>query len=286
MSELTLANLLKLSSARLIESDSALDSALLDVQVMLAHVLQVNRSYFYTWPEKIITPEQLEQFETLFARRLTGEPIAYIIGEKEFWSLPFKVSPATLIPRADTEVLVEAVLNQITQTTATGIDLGTGTGAIALSLAHEMPNWSLLGIDYSHDAVLLAKENQQALSINNAQFIQSSWLDNVDESWVGECDFIVSNPPYIDKDDPHLVQGDVRFEPASALIADNNGLQDYIDIMSSAKPFLKSGAYLLFEHGFEQAQSITSLFESHGYSNISTVKDFSSNDRVTFAQLV
>jgi len=282
VNELTLADVLKSSSAKLIESDSAL----LDVQIMLAYVLEVNRSYFYTWPEKLITSKQLEQFEQLLTRRLAGEPIAYIIGQQEFWSLPFKVSPATLIPRADTEVLVETVLNHITQTNAKGIDLGTGTGAIALSLASEMPNWLLLGIDYSDDAVLLAKENQQHLSIDNAQFIQSSWLENVDESWLGQCDFIVSNPPYIDKNDPHLVQGDVRFEPASALIADNNGLQDYIDIMSSAKPFLKSGAYLLFEHGFEQALAVTSLFEAHGYSNISTVKDFSDNDRVTFAQFV
>lgn len=282
MNELTLASVLKSSSAKLLDSDSAL----LDVQILLAYVLDVNRSYFYTWPEKVITPQQLETFELLFSRRLAGEPIAYIIGQQEFWSLTFKVSPATLIPRADTEVLVETVLNHITQSHAKGIDLGTGTGAIALSLANEMPKWSLLGIDYNDDAVLLSKENQQSLSINNVEFIQSSWLDNADDTWLGQCDFIVSNPPYIDKNDPHLAQGDVRFEPASALIADNNGLQDYIDIMSSAKPFLKSGAYLLFEHGFEQASAVSSLFESHGYSNISTVKDFSGNDRVTFAQLV
>jgi len=282
VNELTLASVLKSSSAKLLDSDSAL----LDVQILLAYVLDVNRSYFYTWPEKVITPQQLETFELLFSRRLAGEPIAYIIGQQEFWSLTFKVSPATLIPRADTEVLVETVLNHITQSHAKGIDLGTGTGAIALSLANEMPKWSLLGIDYNDDAVLLAKENQQSLCINNVEFIQSSWLDNADDTWLSQCDFIVSNPPYIDKNDPHLAQGDVRFEPASALIADNNGLQDYIDIMSSAKPFLKSGAYLLFEHGFEQASAVSLLFESHGYSNISTVKDFSGNDRVTFAQLV
>lgn len=280
MSKLTLASVLKSSSEQLLQSDSAL----LDVQIMLADVLAVNRSYFYTWPEKVIEPEQLHQFERLLTRRINGEPIAYIIGYQEFWSLNFKVSPATLIPRADTETLVEAVLDNITQTNAKGIDLGTGTGAIALSLAHEMKQWSLLGIDYNHDAVSLAKENQQSLSINNTQFIQSSWLENVDESWIGQCDFIVSNPPYIDKNDPHLSLGDVRFEPASALIADNNGLQDYIDIMSSAKPFLKSNAYLLFEHGFEQAKAVAALFESHGYFNIITLQDISGNDRVTFAQ--
>lgn len=280
MSELTLANLLKSSSAKLPSSDSAL----LDVQILLAFVLDVNRSYFYTWPEKVITPEQHQQFEKLLLKRINGEPIAYIVGYQEFWSLNFKVSPATLIPRADTETLVEAVLENITIDDAKGIDLGTGTGAIALSLAAEMPKWSLLGIDYSDDAVSLAKENQQSLSINNARFIQSSWLTNVDDSWLGQCDFIVSNPPYIDKNDPHLSQGDVRFEPASALIADNNGLQDYIDIISSAKSFLKPNAYLLFEHGFEQTHAVSELLEGHGYFNIKTIKDLSGNDRVTFAQ--
>lgn len=286
MTTLTLADVLKTSSARLKLSDGSNDSTLLDVQILLAHVLKVNRSYFYTWPEKVIDSAQLSQFEALIARRINGEPIAYIIGEQEFWSLPFKVSPATLIPRADTEILVEAVLEHINTPHAKGIDLGTGTGAIALSLAHEMPQWSLLGIDYSHDAVALAEENKQALAIKNSQFIQSSWLDNVDASWLGQCDFIVSNPPYIDENDPHLLQGDVRFEPASALIADNNGLQDYIDIMITAKPFLKAEGYLLFEHGFEQGPAVTSLFLSHGYSHISTVVDLAGNDRVTFAQFL
>jgi len=281
VASLTLARVLKDSSAQLVESDSAL----LDVQILLAHVLEVNRSYFYTWPEKIIDDAQLSKFESLLARRLAGEPIAYIIGEQEFWSLPFKVSPATLIPRGDTEILVEAVLNTISEPHAKGIDLGTGTGAIALSLAHEMPLWTLLGIDFNHEAVNLASENKKALSINNANFIQSSWLTNVDKSWLGQCDFIVSNPPYIDKNDPHLVMGDVRFEPASALVADNNGLQDYIDILSSAKPFLKPGGYVLFEHGFEQAQAVTSLFESYGYSKVTSIKDLADNDRVTLAQL-
>lgn len=204
MTALTLADVLKNSSARLSASDSTNESARLDVQILLAHVLKVNRTYFYTWPDKVIDSAQLSSFESLMVRRIAGEPIAYIIGEQEFWSLPFKVSPATLIPRGDTEILVEAVLNNINEPHAKGIDLGTGTGAIALSLAHEIPQWSLLGIDYSADAVALAQENKHALAIDNTQFMQSSWLESVDSSWLGQCDFIVSNPPYIDKNDPHL----------------------------------------------------------------------------------
>lgn len=262
------------------------DSALLDVQLLLGHVLGVSVSYFYTWPDKVVTNEQYIAFEQLLKRRQQGEPIAYIIGEQEFWSLPFKVSPATLIPRPDTEVLVETVLNHITVVDAQGIDLGTGTGAIALSLAHEMRHWRLLGVDYSQAAVELAQLNLTNLALNNAQIIQSDWLDKVDESWRGQCDFIVSNPPYIDEKDPHLSQGDVRFEPSSALVAANNGLQDYIDILSKVKPFLKINGYVFFEHGFEQAESLRQLFNEHGFSNIATVQDYGYNDRVTYGQFI
>lgn len=282
MSNPTIAQLLQSSSETLHESDSAL----LDVQILLAHVLQVNRSYFYTWPEKTVETATLNSFNQLFERRSQGEPIAYIIGEQEFWSLPFKVSPATLIPRGDTEVLVDAVLNCITSSQAKGIDLGTGTGAIALSLAYEQPNWSVLGVDYSAEAVSLATENKALLNISNASLIQSNWFESVDASWLGQCDFIVSNPPYIDAQDPHLSQGDVRFEPASALVADNNGLQDYINIITHAKPFLKEGAYLLFEHGFEQADAIQALFVLHDFSHVVTLQDYSGHDRVTFGQLI
>lgn len=282
MNNPTIEQLLKSSSAQLVNSDSAL----LDVQILLAHVLNVSRSHFYTWPDKIVESPNLNQFNDLFARRINGEPIAYIIGQQEFWSLPFMVSPATLIPRADTEVLVETVLNNVVSTTAKGIDLGTGTGAIALSLAHEMPNWTMLAVDYSQEAVELARKNCANLNIDNAEIIQSDWLSNVDDSWLATCDFIVSNPPYIDEHDPHLSQGDVRFEPSSALVAANDGLQDYIDILNCVKPYLKQSGYVFFEHGFEQASALHQLFTECGFSNINTVKDYAGNDRVTFGQFI
>lgn len=282
MSLPTIEQLLTTSSVQLVQSDSAL----LDVQIILAHVLNVSRSHFYTWPDQFVEAQPLEQFNALFERRLSGEPIAYIVGEQEFWSLSFKVSSATLIPRPDTEVLVETVLNHVSENTARGIDLGTGTGAIALSLAHEMPQWTMLGLDYSEGAVALAESNRQHLQLANAQIIQSDWLSKVDESWLGQCDFIVSNPPYIDENDPHLSQGDVRFEPSSALVAANNGLQDYIDILTNVKPYLKAGGKVFFEHGFQQAKALRVLFQAHGFSNIETVVDYGGNDRVTFGQFI
>ncbi|MGB0898211.1 MAG: peptide chain release factor N(5)-glutamine methyltransferase [Psychrobium sp.] len=282
MNNPTIEQLLKSSSAQLVNSDSAL----LDVQILLAHVLNVSRSHFYTWPDKVVESSNLNRFNDLLARRVDGEPIAYIIGQQEFWSLPFMVSPATLIPRADTEVLVETVLNKIDFGIAKGIDLGTGTGAIALSLAHDMPNWSMLAVDYSQEAVELARRNRINLSIDNVEIIQSDWLSDVDDSWLAACDFIVSNPPYIDEKDPHLSQGDVRFEPSSALIAANGGLQDYIDILDRVKPYLKQGGYVFFEHGFEQADALQQLFTECSFSNINTVKDYAGNDRVTFGQLI
>jgi len=260
------------------------DTALLDVQVLLSSVLKVGRSFFYTWPDKVLENEAIAQFEQLLQRRISGEPIAYIVGEQEFWSLPLKVAPSTLIPRPETELLVETVLSKLVLTHAKGIDLGTGTGAIALALASENPLWRLLGVDFNQQAVELAKSNQQALAIDNVDFIQSSWLENVDDSWLTQCDFVVSNPPYIDQHDAHLGEGDVRFEPSSALVAANNGLQDIIDICAQARHFIKPGGYLLIEHGFEQGSDVRQVFLDAGYCNVQTLKDLAGLDRITFAQ--
>jgi len=275
----TVAQVVKRSVARLTQSDTAL----LDVQVLLASVLNVGRSYFYTWPDKLLDQQPLEQFERLLIRRINGEPIAYIVGEQEFWSLPLKVAPSTLIPRPETELLVETILEKILLVDAKGIDLGTGTGAIALALASEQAKWQLLGVDFNHDAVVLAQQNQGNLSINNVEFVQSSWLANVDQRWRGCCDFIVSNPPYIDPTDPHLSQGDVRFEPSSALVAENHGLQDIIDIAKQSLNFLKPNAILLLEHGFEQGNAVRDILSGHGYNDPVTIKDLAGLDRVTFA---
>jgi len=260
---------------------SASDSALLDAQVLLAFVLDVDRSYFYTWPEKVLEPVFVTQFNALVARRQLGEPVAYLVGQQEFWSLRLNVSGATLIPRPETELLVELVLDKVTKVDAIGIDLGTGTGAIALALASEQPKWQLLGIDFSEPAVVLARKNQQQLALANAQFIQSSWLTAVDDKYRHRCDFIVSNPPYIDTDDPHLELGDVKFEPKSALVAANNGLQDIIDISQQSCDYLKPDGLLLFEHGFEQGAAVRQILADFGYLSITTDLDLAGLDRVT-----
>lgn len=280
MTSQSIGQLLTAASKRLSKSDSAS----LDAQVLLASVLDVDRSYFYSWPDKVIAADLVEQFESLVERRQCGEPVAYLVGKQEFWSLELNVSPATLIPRPETELLVELVLEKIAACHAVGIDLGTGTGAIALAIASERPQWQLVGVDYSEQAVELANLNQQQLAIANVDFLQSSWLSKVDDKYLGACDFIVSNPPYIDAEDPHLSLGDVRYEPKSALVAENDGYQDIIDIARQSQKFLKPEGILLFEHGFEQGAQVRAILDEYGYGGIRTVTDLAGLERVTLAK--
>jgi release factor glutamine methyltransferase len=254
------------------------DSPLLDAQVLLAHVLDKETIYLMTWPERELSSEQKEAFELLIEQRINGVPVAHLTGVREFWSLPLQVNDSTLIPRPDTETLVEAAL-EICPEDADILDLGTGTGAIILALASERPNANCTGIDFSCDAVKLATENALQLNIKNVQFKQSNWFANVS----GQFDLIVSNPPYIDKDDHHLQQGDIRFEPLSALVADNNGLADIQLIARQAVNYLKRGGALLVEHGFEQGQLVHDIFQESGYAQVKTIKDYAGNDRVTMA---
>ena len=244
------------------------DSAKLDAQVLLSFVLDKPTSYLLAWPEKLVSAEIVERFIELVERRLQGEPIAYIVGEREFWSLPLKVSPATLIPRPDTEVLVELVLDHYSVKSSAHsnlrcLDLGTGTGAIALALASEQPNWRVEAIDFNPDAVLLAQSNAKNLAIANVEIYQSDWFSAVNSAKV--FDVIVSNPPYIDQDDPHLSQGDVVFEPNSALVAADNGLADIRHIATQAKSYLIAGGRLYIEHGYQQG------LRSKRYFNLSLV---------------
>ena len=186
------------------------ETARLDTELLLAHVLKKDRTFLFTWPDKRLSDEQYQQFLALLERRKAGEPIAYIVGYREFWSLPLLTNASTLIPRPDTEILVEQVLDWVDNKQLTRpslLDLGTGTGAIALALAKEIPGGRIDGVDVTPDAVELAKENAARLSINNVAFYESTWFRRVS----GVFDVVVSNPPYIDKDDPHLEQGDVRF---------------------------------------------------------------------------
>ncbi|MCG7555518.1 peptide chain release factor N(5)-glutamine methyltransferase [Pseudoalteromonas sp. Of11M-6] len=258
------------------------ESAKLDSEVLLLHVIDKNRTYLFTWPEAELSALEQQRFEECIARRVTGEPVAHITGQREFWSLPLKVNNSTLIPRPDTETLVEHVLTLSMPNDAQVLDLGTGTGAIALALASEYPAWQITAVDASADAVALAKSNQSQLGFRNVSILQSDWFSAVAEQ---QFDLIVSNPPYIDEADHHLSQGDVRFEPLSALVADDHGYADIFHIIRTAKQHLNSGGYLLLEHGFEQADKIQQFFAEMAYINILTIKDMAGCDRVTLAML-
>ncbi|CCN69856.1 peptide chain release factor N(5)-glutamine methyltransferase [Vibrio nigripulchritudo] len=277
---LSIEDTLKAATEKLIESGS--ESPSLDAAVLLCHALDKPRSYLLTWPEKLLTPEQDHDFVSLLERRQNGEPVAYIVGEREFWSLPLKVSPSTLIPRPDTERLVELALEKIPSTSGSVLDLGTGTGAIALAIASELPSHNIVGVDIREEAKTLATENAQQLNLRNASFLQGSWFSPVSEGTKFAC--IVSNPPYIDACDPHLKQGDVRFEPLSALVADEKGMADLSYIATHAKSYLEQDGWLLMEHGYEQGKAVRDVLESLGYSDVATEKDYAGNDRVTLGR--
>lgn len=254
------------------------DSARLDSEVLLAFCLQRNRSYLYAWPEKTVDETTRERYLALIARRCDGEPIAYLTGEREFWSLNLRVGTSTLIPRPETERLVEIAL-QLCSGDARVLDLGTGTGAIALALAQERPGWQILGVDKNPDAVALAEENTRRHQLANARFEQSDWFAQIDPAQ--RFDLIVSNPPYIDADDPHLREGDVRFEPRSALVAAGNGLADLATIAQTATAFLAPAGWLLMEHGFAQGVAVRAELDRHGYADITTWCDDGGRERVT-----
>ena len=256
----------------------------LEAAVLLCHALDKPRSYLLTWPEKHLTSEQESEFNALLKRRLTGEPVAYIIGEREFWSLPLKVSPSTLIPRPDTERLVEVALDKTYGKQGAILDLGTGTGAIALALASEMPNRQVTGIDLRPEAQQLATENAKRLNIINATFLHGSWFEPLSSEEAVKFSLIVSNPPYIEKDDPHLSQGDVRFEPITALVAEEKGLADIRYISENARGFLENEGWLAFEHGYDQGLAVREIMQALGYLDVVTEKDYGGNDRVTLGR--
>ncbi|MFA0543652.1 peptide chain release factor N(5)-glutamine methyltransferase [Vibrio sp. 10N.222.52.B7] len=278
----TVESALRAAIVKLQEGDNTSPS--IDAAVLLCHALDKPRSYLLTWPEKHLTSEQESEFNALLKRRLTGEPVAYIIGEREFWSLPLKVSPSTLIPRPDTERLVEVALDKTFGKQGAILDLGTGTGAIALALASEMPNRQVTGIDLRPEAQQLATENAQRLNITNATFLHGSWFEPLSSEGVVKFSLIVSNPPYIEKNDPHLSQGDVRFEPITALVAEEKGLADIRYISENARGFLENEGWLAFEHGYDQGLAVREIMQALGYLDVVTEKDYGGNDRVTLGR--
>lgn len=280
--EISVEQTLKLAVTQLQESGS--DSPSLDAAVLLCHSLSKPRSFLLTWPDKLLSTEQQLQFQTLLSRRIQGEPVAYIVGEREFWSLPLKVSPTTLIPRPDTEKLVELALDKAMMHDGAILDLGTGTGAIALALASELPQREVVGIDLMPDAQQLATHNAQTLGITNSTFLAGSWFEPLQAGT--QFAVIVSNPPYIEENDPHLQQGDVRFEPLSALVAKDQGLADIRHITQSAREYLSNDGWLLFEHGYDQGEAVRQIFHGHGYVDVETHRDYGNNDRVTLGRYV
>lgn len=268
---------LKTATLRLTHSDSAKR----DAEILLGFVTGRARTYLLAFGETLLTAEQAEQLAVLLARRERGEPVAYLVGEREFWSLPLSVSPATLIPRPDTECLVELALERLPATPCAILDLGTGTGAIALALASERPDCQVTGIDLQPAAVALAQHNAQKLAISNARFLQGDWFMPVAGQLFA---LIASNPPYIDEADPHLEQGDVRFEPGSALVAAQQGLADLAAIVEQAAGYLEPQGWLLLEHGWQQGENVRMLLNAAGFIAVATHRDYGGNDRVTLGQ--
>jgi release factor glutamine methyltransferase len=259
---------------------SASPSASLDAQVLLCHVLERPSSYLFTWPERELDAQQQQRFLELLTRRERGEPVAHLTGEREFFGRRFSVTADTLIPRPDTETLVELALQLGPVGPARVVDLGTGTGAIGLSLALERPQWQVTLTDLSAAALSVAESNARQLGAR-VTLQQGSWL----EGCHGPFDLIVSNPPYIDPTDHHLEEGDVRFEPRSALVADQRGLADLATIITQASTRLVAGGWLLLEHGYQQGDEVRALMEAGGYDAVRTERDLGGNERVTLGQL-
>ncbi|TXI28773.1 MAG: peptide chain release factor N(5)-glutamine methyltransferase [Aquipseudomonas alcaligenes] len=256
-------------------------TARLDAELLLAAVLGKPRSYLRTWPEHEPGAEQLAAFAALLERRRMGEPVAYILGHQGFWSLDLEVAPHTLIPRPDTELLVETALQLAPATPQRVLDLGTGSGAIALALASERGGWQVIGVDRIAEAVALAERNRLRLKLNNAEFRQSSWFDGL----AGEhFDLILSNPPYIAADDRHLGEDDVRFEPLSALVAGVDGLDDIRQIIAQAPRHLQAGGWLLLEHGYDQAEAVRELLAAAGFTAVDSRRDLGGHQRISLGR--
>ncbi|PVZ72524.1 peptide chain release factor N(5)-glutamine methyltransferase [Pelagibaculum spongiae] len=255
-----------------------IESPRIDCELFLGDLLEKDRTWLRCWGDKIVNQEIIQQFQQMIGRRIKGEPSAYIVGYKEFWSLKLKVTAATLIPRPDTEILVETVLQKITNPNAKLVDLGTGTGAIALAIQSEQTGWKVSASDYSVDALDVAKANAAALNLP-VEFSHGSWL----EPFAGQqFDCIVSNPPYIDPKDVHLPS--LVNEPITALTAENHGLADLQQIIAQAPDHLNEQGWLMLEHGFDQGEAVRALLTEAAFSAVETIKDYGGNDRISIGK--
>jgi release factor glutamine methyltransferase len=271
-----LQELLSSATQRLVHAS---DTPRLDAEILLAFVLDKSRTFLFAWPESEINTDLSREFENLLQQRLTGKPIAHITGVREFWSLSLRVTTDTLIPRPETELLVETLLELLPEDESLHIaDLGTGSGAIALALAHERPNWKIVATDQSTAALDVARDNAQQLKICNVAFVQGEWFTPLAGR---KFHAIVSNPPYIAENDKHLSQGDVRFEPMSALASGVDGLKDIQFIARQAKEYLLPDGLLMVEHGFDQKQAVQKIFQRAGFAHIQQRDDLNGHPRLT-----
>ena len=252
---------------------------LFESELLLCKVLDKNRAYLYAHPEQVLEPHQLEQYQNFLDKRAQGVPLAYITGTRDFWTLTLKVNAHTLIPRHETELIVELILKLIENKPDKHVlDLGTGSGAIALAIAKERPSWHIDACDSSKDALQVAKDNAKSNQINNVQFYQSNWFEQLPNQ---QYHAIVANPPYISPEDPHLKQGDVQFEPISALISSQEGMADLQCIVKQAPNWLLPAGLLLLEHGYEQKDPLTAILNRLGYIDVQCWQDLQGHDRVS-----
>lgn len=278
---ITLKELLLLGQKQL---EGSSDSAKEDCEALLSHILNKNSAWLIAHSDSTLTTEQAIAFQTYLQRRSTGEPIAYIVGQRGFWKHRFEVNSNVLIPRPESEMLVELAMQIATEPAASNtqsesiLDLGAGSGAIAISLAHELPQAEILAVDVSPEALEVARRNSVNIGTKNIKFIESNWFCEVGSQ---RFNIIVANPPYVAEGDPHLDQGDLRFEPIGALCAGPEGIDDIQKIVTQACGHLQPKGSLLIEHGFEQGSKVRRLFSNAGFSNITTHRDLAGLERVT-----
>jgi len=267
-------------AARFLEQES--DSPRLDAELLLVHILGKNRSFVYSHSETLLSSEQIDHYEHLLQRRHGGEPLAYLIESKEFWSLPISVTQQVLVPRPETELLVELALACfLPKQTIRVADLGTGSGAIAIALAHERPHWQLVATDISKSALKIARKNAKALALQNINFLSGHWFAPLKNL---RFDLIICNPPYIDSCDPHLDRPELGYEPRQALVSEDHGLGDIKHIIKKAPHHLVRNGFLILEHGYNQGASVRKLFEQRGFSAVSSRRDLSGQERASIAQ--
>ena len=260
-----------------------IDTARLDAELLLAYVLTQSRSFVLAYPEYILSAAQRTQYQAMIEQRFEQMPLAYLLGEKEFWSLCFQVTPEVLIPRPETELLIELLLEDYpNQPRLTAIDLGTGSGAIAVALAYERPDWHIFASDYSPAALSIAQKNaKRLLKSNTITFLCSDWFNDFPN--IG-AEIIVSNPPYLAENDPHLIDSEISHEPQSALVAADEGLAAYKKIIAQAQTYLVSGGCIYLEHGAQQAGKIAEILHQAGFLEIKNFRDFAGLPRVTRAK--